>query len=122
MRNRPKPHRDRRFTSEPLEPRLMLYNTYDGDPKWGFANGIVTYSYVNLFDGLFAPTLFNAGQIRPAIEEAMNTWATYIPLSFVERPDRIATCGGWEFAHYPPGQSDGSVLDYCIGLEHPVEG
>ena len=42
--------------------------------------------------------------------------------SFVDPPDRTATCSGWEFDHYPPGTSDASELVYCVGVEHPVDG
>jgi hypothetical protein len=42
--------------------------------------------------------------------------------SFVDRPDRTATCSGWQFAHYPPDTSDGTELEYCVGVEHPVGG
>ena len=42
--------------------------------------------------------------------------------SFVDRPDRTATCSGWKFAHYPPDTSDGTELEYCVGVEHPVGG
>ena len=40
--------------------------------------------------------------------------------SFVDPPDRTATCSGWQFAHYPPDTSDAAGLEYCIGVEHPV--
>lgn len=42
--------------------------------------------------------------------------------SFVDRPDRTATCSGWQFAHYPPDTSDGTELEYCVGVEHPAGG
>ena len=42
--------------------------------------------------------------------------------SFVDRPDRTATCTGWQFDHYPPGTSDAPELVYCVGVERPVEG
>lgn len=42
--------------------------------------------------------------------------------SFVDRPDRTATCSGWQFVHYPPGTSDGTELVYCVGVEHQVGG
>ncbi len=41
--------------------------------------------------------------------------------SFVEVPDRTATCTGWSFEHYPPQTSDADSLEYCVGVEHPVD-
>ena len=42
--------------------------------------------------------------------------------SFVYSEDRTATCTGWQFDHYPPGTSDAAGLEYCVGVERPVEG
>ena len=41
--------------------------------------------------------------------------------SFVDRPDRTATCSGWQFTYYPPDTSDADRLDYCVGVERPVK-
>jgi hypothetical protein len=45
----------------------------------------VTYSYSNLLDGTFF--LASPDDLRAATEEALNLWASYAPLHFIEVPD-----------------------------------
>ena len=45
----------------------------------------VTYSYSNLLDGTFLLT--SPDELRAATEEALNLWASYAPLYFIEVPD-----------------------------------
>jgi hypothetical protein len=42
--------------------------------------------------------------------------------SFVDVPDREATCRGWEVDYHPSGVMDGSTTHYCVGLTRPVGG
>jgi hypothetical protein len=71
------------YLSEPLERRLLLYNTYDGDPKWGFSD--ITYSFTNALDGGLQGVTVN--QIRTAVAEAFAMWAAVTPLQFRENID-----------------------------------
>lgn len=45
----------------------------------------ITYSYSNLLDGTFLLT--SPDELRAATEEALNLWASYAPLYFIEVPD-----------------------------------
>ena len=71
---------------EPLEGRLMMYVPYGGDAVWHFPNHSLSYSYVNVFDGIFAPSL-SRREITESIEEAMGVWSAVTPLRFFELPD-----------------------------------
>src|SRR5688500_5319906 len=74
---------------EPLERRLLMYNTYDGEPKWGFADQTLTYSFTNALDGGLQGTggPLNLTHIRSAIGEAFAMWAAVIPWTFREVSD-----------------------------------
>src|SRR5262245_36392952 len=73
----------RRFLVESLEGRLMLYNTYDGDIKWGFND--ITYSFTNALDGGLNTVSVN--DIRTAVAEAFAMWTAVTPLQFRENID-----------------------------------
>jgi len=45
----------------------------------------LTYSYSNLLDGTFL--MVSPEELRAATEEALNLWASYAPLYFIEVPD-----------------------------------
>lgn len=65
------------------------FNTSGG--KWDQPGGLgstvtLTYSYSNLLDGLL-PGDLTVFEIRQAIEEALNLWASFAPLKFVEVTD-----------------------------------
>ena len=62
----------------------------DPIPGWPQPGGpgttvTVTYSYSNLLDGGFL--LITPAELRAATEEALQLWARYAPLDFVEVPD-----------------------------------
>ena len=64
-----------------------MYNTYDGEPKWGFND--ITYSFTNALDGglqgVGGP--LNVNHIRAAVAEAFAMWAAVTPLQFRENID-----------------------------------
>ncbi|MBD2532372.1 matrixin family metalloprotease, partial [Nostoc flagelliforme FACHB-838] len=71
----------------PLEPE----NFRRSGSKWLQPSGkgtpiTITYSYSNLLDGNLRGGLA-VSTLTSAIEEALKLWATYAPLTFVERPD-----------------------------------
>jgi hypothetical protein len=99
---------------EPLEPRLLLYNTFvslgDPDAVWSSTN--LSYSYSNLLDGGLGS--LSSSQLITASEEAMGAWAAVTPLRFYEVPD----------AGPPPGDGnyDPSGLPTLRWGHHSIDG
>lgn len=58
----------------------------------------ITYSYSNLLDGAL-PGGLTASELRSATEEALDLWASFAPLDFVEVPDSGPAPGD---TSYPP--------------------
>lgn len=59
-------------------------------PKWPQPGGLgsdvfVTYSYSNLLDGSYR--LLGAAELRSATEEALQLWAAFAPIHFIEQAD-----------------------------------
>ena len=40
--------------------------------------------------------------------------------SFRPQPNERSSCTGLTFRYYPPETSDGSSVDYCVGVESPL--
>ena len=100
------------------------YSYVTGGAPWPGSPIVITYSYVNMFNGgMLMPdnTPLPNSIIKGSIEEALHLWTTAAPINFVEVPDSSAS--NLRFRHIyingpdppPPADPIAKAQATCIG-------